>query len=61
MLTKLKIDKAKQLISEDIYTVTEISEILGYSTIHYFSRHFKRITGMSPSQYAKSVKTKALL
>lgn len=61
MLTKLKIDKAKQLISEDLYTVTEISDILGYSSIHYFSRSFKRITGMSPSQYAHSVKAKALL
>ena len=28
---------------------------LGYSSIHYFSRHFKHFSGISPTEYAKSV------
>lgn len=52
----LKIEKAKQYIREETYTVTEIAERLGYSSIHYFSRHFKKATGVSPSEYLKTMK-----
>lgn len=52
---KLKIKEAKRLIKETDMSMTEISEKLGFSSIHYFSRIFKNITGVSPSQYAKSV------
>lgn len=55
---KLKIDQAKTLIREDRYNITEISKSLGYSSVHYFSRVFNRSTGMSPSEYAKSVKSR---
>lgn len=54
---KLKIEAAKQLIRENSYNFTEIAHNLGYSSIHYFSRHFKKITGMTPSEYASSVKS----
>lgn len=55
----LKIKEAKTLIREGTYNFTEIAELLGYSSIHYFSREFKVITGMSPSEYAKSTKARA--
>ena len=35
---------------------TQISDFLGYSSIHYFSRQFKKITGMTPSEYSSSIK-----
>ena len=35
---------------------TQISETLGYSSIHYFSRQFKKLTNMTPSEYASSIK-----
>jgi AraC-like DNA-binding protein len=54
----LKIEKAKKLIREGRFNFTEVSELLGYSSIHYFSRQFKRYTGMSPSEYSSSVKVK---
>ena len=54
----MKIDHAKKLVREGIYNVTEISSNLGYSTIHSFSRHFKNVTGMSPLEYAKTVKAR---
>lgn len=52
----LKIDRAKQLLREDNYNVSQISELLGYSAIHYFSRQFKKFTGMSPVEYSRSIK-----
>jgi AraC-like DNA-binding protein len=55
---KLKIDEAKRMIREGRYNFTEIADILGYASIHYFSRHFKKVTNMTPSQYASSVQVK---
>jgi AraC-like DNA-binding protein len=52
---QLKIDQAKQLIREQHLNFTEISELLHYSSVHTFSRHFKLFTGMSPSEYARTV------
>lgn len=56
---QLKIREAKSLIREKQYNLTEIAARLGYGSIHYFSRDFKKTTGMSPSEYAKSVKARA--
>jgi AraC-like DNA-binding protein len=55
---KLKIDEAKKMIREGEHNFTQIAQLLGYSSIHYFSRHFKKATGMTPSQYASSVMVK---
>ncbi len=52
----LKIARAKELIREGRHNFTEIAALLGYNSIHYFSRHFKKVTGMTPSEYASSVK-----
>jgi YesN/AraC family two-component response regulator len=50
---RLKIDKAKEHIRQNSNNLTEISEMLGYNSLHYFSRQFKKTTGMTPSEYAK--------
>ena len=55
----MKIEKAQELIREGRHNFTEISALLGYTSIHYFSRHFKKVTGMTPSEYASSVKVLA--
>ncbi|MDD9265627.1 helix-turn-helix domain-containing protein [Paenibacillus sp. GCM10023248] len=54
----LKIEQAKTFIREGRYNFTEIAAMLGYASIHYFSRDFKKTVGMSPSDYAKSVKAR---
>lgn len=54
-LNQLKIERAKMHVREDVYNLTEISELLGYSSVHYFSRHFKKTTGMTPSEYARTL------
>ena len=51
----LKIKEAKKLIRQDELSISEISEKLGYSSIHIFSRAFKKEVGFSPLEYKKSV------
>lgn len=49
----MKINTAKQLIRQGNLNFTQIAEYLGYNSIHYFSRQFKIITGITPSEYAE--------
>jgi len=51
---RIKIDRAKDLIREGDLNFSQIADRLGFSSLHYFSRTFKRITGVSPSQFEKS-------
>ena len=44
---------AKLLLAENKRTVSEIAELLGYSSIYTFSRAFKKQFGLSPSEYKK--------
>ncbi|EQB86299.1 AraC-like DNA-binding protein [Clostridium punense] len=57
----LKINEAKTLIREQQYNFTQIAYMLGYKSVHTFSRSFKEATDMSPSEYATSVKAMANL
>ncbi|MBR2132425.1 MAG: helix-turn-helix transcriptional regulator [Oscillospiraceae bacterium] len=53
---QLKINAARHMIREGRLNFTQIAEKLGFQSVHYFSRRFRRSTGMSPSEYAESVK-----
>lgn len=53
---QLKVEAAKRMVREGNHNFTEIAALLGYNSIHYFSRHFKKVAGMTPSEYASSVK-----
>jgi AraC-like DNA-binding protein len=55
---RLKIEQAKVMVRDEKYNMTQISERLGYSSVHYFSRHFKNEIGMTPTEYAKTVKAR---
>jgi len=50
-----KMKEAKKLLREETLNVTQISEALGFTSIHHFSRMFKRITGLSPTAYKNTV------
>ncbi|MGI6778556.1 MAG: response regulator transcription factor [Acetivibrionales bacterium] len=51
-LISLRIEEAKKLITEQPeLDLKDISEIVGYSDQHYFSRIFKNVVGKSPSEY----------
>ncbi len=47
---QLRIDKAKELLQHQGYSVTDVANTLGYSSISHFSTAFKRITGMKPCE-----------
>jgi AraC-like DNA-binding protein len=49
-----KIEKAKSLLMNTDLSVSEISAKLGFSTLSYFSKTFKRINGVSPQKYKKT-------
>lgn len=50
-VTLLKIDHAKDLLHDPDMTILQVSQLLGFSSQHYFSRVFKNQTGLSPLQY----------
>lgn len=54
-ISNQKLNHAKLLIQEHKYTISEISDMLGFTSIHYFSRKFKLQYGLSPTDYAKSI------
>lgn len=56
---KLKIDKAKTMIREERMNFSQIAEEIGFNGPHYFSKAFKKATGMSPTEYARSVKARS--
>ncbi|HUM83458.1 MAG TPA: AraC family transcriptional regulator [Lachnospiraceae bacterium] len=55
----IKIKSAKQMIRDGQLNFTQIAEKLGYTSIHYFSRQFRKVTGMTPTEYSSSVKARS--
>ena len=55
-IRRIKLEKSKQMIREGNMNFTEIAETLQYSTIHHFSRQFKQMFSITPTEYAKSVR-----
>ena len=54
-INELKLNKSKELIKNSTHTLSEISEMLGFSSIHYFSKKFKSYFNVSPTEYSKSI------
>lgn len=52
-LTSIRINKAKELLESTDCPVSEIGSIIGYENPLYFSRIFKKQTGLSPAVYRK--------
>ncbi len=52
-ITRLKIERVKELIFYKERSLSEIADILGYSSVAYLSSQFKRETGMTPSAFKK--------
>lgn len=54
-INELKLEKSRQLISEGRYTISEIALMLGFNSIHYFSRAFTQKYNMAPTEYSKII------
>lgn len=53
--SQVKIEYAKEFIRTGNYKTYEISDILGYASVEYFTKVFKDITGMTPSKYKAEI------
>jgi YesN/AraC family two-component response regulator len=53
-IIKNKIERIKELIDSNEYSLSEIAYMMDYSSVQYLSNQFKKETGMSVSEYKKS-------
>jgi two-component system response regulator YesN len=51
----IRINKAKQLLLEPDLKIYQVADMVGFSSMPYFNRVFKNITGMSPNEYRKGM------
>lgn len=54
-INELKLEKSRQMIGEGRYTISEIALMLGFNSIHYFSRAFTQKYNMAPTEYSKTL------
>ncbi|MCR4434790.1 MAG: PocR ligand-binding domain-containing protein [Clostridiales bacterium] len=53
-LNKVRIDMSKKLLLDDSIALVDVSNLVGYEDQSYFSKVFKKMTGMSPGKYRES-------
>lgn len=51
-----RIERAKELLAYNELSLNEIADKLSYSSVQHLSQQFKKITGLTPSQYKQSAK-----
>lgn len=54
-INNMRMDKAKQLLSEDEMSVSQIAKFVGIDDIFYFSRQFKKYNGYTPTEYRHKI------
>ena len=52
-LISRRIEESRFLLRETDHTLTLISQMLGFSSLSYFSQCFRRVEGISPMEYRK--------
>ncbi len=52
-LSDYRIEKAKTLLANEYYKISEISELCGYANGNYFAKVFKEVTDLTPLEYRK--------
>ena len=57
---QIKMEKVKELISYDELTLSEISHMMGYSSVQYLSNQFKQVTGVNVNDYKKEFHKKRI-
>lgn len=55
-IMKIRMEESKLLLQEGTMTIGEVAARMGFSSIQHFSKQFKNICGISPSQYVKSLR-----
>ncbi len=57
-LMKRRITEAKALLTSTDFSLTQIAEQIGFGSLPYFSKCFRKVEGTSPNEYRKSAKQK---
>jgi len=53
-----KIEKAKDLLLYNDYSISQVADMLNYSSIGHLSNQFKKVTGVSPSEFKKQMQSR---
>lgn len=54
-LTKIRMQKARELLKTTNFKIYEIAEMVGYRSVEHFNRMFKKMNDISPAQYRKTM------
>jgi len=54
-VTELRMQKARELLKTTSFKVYEVAEMSGYHNVEHFNRMFKKLNGVSPAQYRKTM------
>lgn len=54
-LDRIRIDESRRLLAKSELKIYEIAERIGYKSVDYFHKKFKKYTGMSPAEYRKQI------
>ena len=60
-INRKKMERACELLSENAYFISQISDLLSFENAYYFTRVFKRYIGMTPSEYQDREKRKHMI
>ncbi|MDQ1914526.1 response regulator [Paenibacillus sp. GD4] len=53
LITRIRMEKARELLKDQTYKIYEISEMVGYGDSNYFSKQFKKMEGVYPLEFRK--------
>jgi len=55
-LIDARLERARQLLSESAFTVSEVAAAVGFASVHFFSRQFTQHNGVTPSAYRRQLR-----
>lgn len=56
-LMSVRVERSKTLLVQDARSICEVAALLGFCDQSHFTRTFRRLTGMAPSEYIQRTKT----
>ena len=57
-IREIRIKRAAELIKEDEYNMAQVAYMVGFNDPHYFSKCFKQVYNMTPTEYRYSVRVR---
>ena len=52
-VNRVRIEQAKKLLNDDALSITDTGYAVGYTDLTHFERIFKKVSGITPSQYRR--------